>query len=288
MVALLLPLLGGCRLDASGINAPRPGADRIVPLVDLSRSRDVSPGDGRGDAPITPSPDRHAIDARPQLDQPACPPGLTWCGSAGCVDLQTHASHCGSCGHGCDGGVCSAGICCAAGLVNCGGVCADLAIDVSNCGACGKPCAPPATCVASACKTPIACAAGSEDQAFQQGMRGCKGTKSFADRASLCAAGFRVCTAAEWVARRGGVAPTYNYWTNDVLYAAGYSGNCIVTLTQSTWCDGIEPMRVCAGYSDPLGNDCNWINCGYNKKTPHDYLGGCEGNNTAGAICCPK
>jgi hypothetical protein len=133
------------------------------------------------------------------------------------------------------------------------------------------------------------CAAGAADQLFQQGMRGCKGTVSFANRATLCSSGFRVCTAAEWVARRGGVAPTYNYWTNDVLYASGMDGDCSVDLTYQLgdWCDGTNPMRVCVGHSDSLGNQCNWTGCGFNSRTPSEHFGGCQSNPTAGALCCP-
>ena len=123
---------------------------------------------------------------------------------------------------------------------------------------------------------------------------------TFANRATLCAAGSRVCTAAEWVARRGtGTAgvPTYDYWTNDVLYAGYMYGgnlegdhNCEAHLTHQTldWCDSTNPMRVCVGGSDPLGNTCNWTQCGYNTTTPQEYFGGCQSNPTAGALCCPN
>jgi hypothetical protein len=37
---------------------------------------------------------------------------------------------------------------------------------------------------------------------------------------------------------------------------------------------------------DPLGNECNWHRCGLNASTPVQYFGGCEGNTTAGTLCC--
>jgi hypothetical protein len=134
------------------------------------------------------------------------------------------------------------------------------------------------------------CSAGAADQVFEQGMRGCKGTVSFANRATRCAAGSRVCTAAEWVARHGTTAPTYNYWTNDVLYGSGGPGACAADLVYQLgeWCDGTNPMRVCAAATDSLGNQCNWTGCGFNANTPNEYFGGCQNNPTAGALCCPN
>jgi hypothetical protein len=149
---------------------------------------------------------------------------------------------------------------------------------------------PPSDALQSDAPPPVACVAGTEDQQFAQGMRGCKGTVTFANRASLCTASFRVCTAAEWVARHGAVAPTYNYWTNDVLYAAGGDQSCAVDTVQhyGDWCDGTNPMRVCVAHTDSLGNLCNWIGCGFNAITPSEYFGGCQNNPTAGALCCPS
>ncbi len=121
-------------------------------------------------------------------------------------------------------------------------------------------------------------------------MVGCPGKASFPARATLCAAGARVCTAAEWVARRGGKVPTHAYWTDDVLHWSGTSSACFVTVSGGTACsDPNSPMRVCPPSSpDPLGNVCTWLNCGFLKVTPNEYFGGCTGNLTAGALCCPK
>ena len=74
------------------------------------------------------------------------------------------------------------------------------------------------------------------------------------------------------------------------LYASGGDGNCLVDLVQhyGDWCDGTSPMRVCVGHSDPLGNLCNWTQCGLDTATPQEYFGGCQNNPTAGALCCPS
>jgi hypothetical protein len=46
-------------------------------------------------------------------------------------------------------------------------------------------------------------------------------------------------------------------------------------------------MRVCtASGTDAEGNVCNWENCGYGSTSPNQYFGGCEGNTTAGTLCC--
>jgi len=45
-------------------------------------------------------------------------------------------------------------------------------------------------------------------------------------------------------------------------------------------------VRVCSGSTDPEGNTCVWINCGYLTATPNQYFGGCINNPTAGALCC--
>jgi hypothetical protein len=73
-----------------------------------------------------------------------CPPGQTACGSS-CVDLITHAGHCGACYHSCPlGGHCQGGRCtgviCMDGLTNCGGFCTNLMTDPNNCGRCGGAC----------------------------------------------------------------------------------------------------------------------------------------------------
>lgn len=79
-----------------------------------------------------------------------CPFGQTNCGGT-CRDLQVDLNNCGACGvHAPAGGVClggvpqctagfhnSNGLCCGAGLTNCGGSCVSTTVDLNNCGGCG-------------------------------------------------------------------------------------------------------------------------------------------------------
>ncbi|MFN8674874.1 MAG: hypothetical protein U0Z70_00725 [Thermomicrobiales bacterium] len=74
----------------------------------------------------------------------ACPAGQTDCGGS-CVDLTSHAGHCGRCFNACPlGGTCQGGACggiiCLDGETDCGGYCADLLNDEYNCGACHNLC----------------------------------------------------------------------------------------------------------------------------------------------------
>ena len=83
----------------------------------------------------------------------------TLCGSA-CVNTQTSATNCGTCGTTCPSvahgvGICTAGTCaiqCGKAYTLCGSSCANLNTNVTNCGSCGIVCpAPPSNGVAS-CK----------------------------------------------------------------------------------------------------------------------------------------
>ena len=135
------------------------------------------------------------------------------------------------------------------------------------------------------------CADGSVEQAFGDGMIGCAGKVTFDQRAALCPTGSYVCTAAQWVAKRGGQIPSHHYWTNDALKYSGTPSSCSVSVTSGSDCGASTPMRVClpdaAGTSiDPEGNACNWSGCGLGQPTPAEHFGGCSGNTTAGALCC--
>jgi hypothetical protein len=169
--------------------------------------------------------------------------------------------------------------------------------DDAETNACG-PCN--ASCTASGngqpCVTQAACADGSTEQVFQNGMAGCAGKVTRAARATLCGAGSVVCTSARWVANRGSSAPSNHYWVEDALpYYSGSNGNCSASATAGYGeCNAGTPMRVCTtnnwsnyynAYRDPLGNFCNWGQCGLDDFT-NDYFGGCNSNNTAGALCC--
>jgi CubicO group peptidase (beta-lactamase class C family) len=124
-------------------------------------------------------------------------------------------------------------------------------------------------------------------------MFGCAGTVTFSERASMCATGYHVCGAQEYVTNNlyGSVnaeAPKHHYWTDDQLgYGGSSSGSCWAAPTGSS-CGADTPMRVCAsGGADPEGNDCNWTGCGFGAdSTTNRYFGGCIGDTTAGALCC--
>lgn len=211
--------------------------------------------------------------------------------SGACVDPKTDRNHCGACGTACAAGlVCSAGACvteCATGLARCavGNVesCVDHANDVAHCGACSNACAVGETCEAGAC-VKLCAGGGVLGDVFGPTMTGCRGRTRFQNRAAFCPPTTHVCTAAEYVQRRAGKRPTYNYWTNDNLRYAGSSSSCRA-VAAGTSC-GANPMRVCAGQRDPLGNECNWTRCGLGSNTPNEWFGGCVDNTTAGVLCC--
>jgi hypothetical protein len=84
-----------------------------------------------------------------------CPAGQTDCGGS-CVDLSSHAGHCGACFNSCPlGGTCQGGVCggvlCGDGLTDCGGFCVDLASDELHCGACYTSCPLGGYCAGGVC-----------------------------------------------------------------------------------------------------------------------------------------
>ncbi len=213
-----------------------------------------------------------------------------------CIDPKADPLHCGACTNACDAGLfCTAGKC----AVSCGTLsscpadggptayCADEATDRNNCGACGRVCSPNEICTASACKA--VCGPTSRvGDVLAANMVGCVAKVSFGNRAGVCPAGATVCTAQEWVTRHGAKKPTYNYWTNEDLAWSGSDGDCIASTTRGRLCGFFTatPMRVCAAKTDPVGNLCNFTNCGYNTAQPNQFFGGCENNPAAGALCC--
>jgi hypothetical protein len=98
------------------------------------------------------------------------------------------------------------------------------------------------------------CVGAVAEQSFGATMSGCAGTVAFEQRETLCAPGYHVCSAQEWVDRRNGQEPSYHYWTNDNLHYNGSSSSCWVSLAGGNDC-GSTPMRVCApsGSSIPIG-----------------------------------
>ncbi len=121
---------------------------------------------------------------------------------------------------------------------------------------------------------------------FAADMTGCPGTVAWADRATLCTTGFTVCTGQQWVDRRAGSGPSYNYWVDEFLGYSGTDGACSVAFPGESTCEGGTPMRVCGATTDLLGNVCNWTQCGWNGSTVNEYFGGCDENFTAGTLCC--
>lgn len=234
--------------------------------------------------------------------QLACGGELVPC-DAVCADLQTDPEHCGACDAPCDvGEVCNAGECgvtCDPGLTVCDGACIDTATDPAHCGGCGDGCAYGESCVDSACFND-GCIFGIDTrEEFTDTMVGCAGVVAFADRDTLCSDGWTPCSAVQWRTGRGGDVPSYDYWTNDSLRydsetCGGFGGGCVPSETgcfvdeiSGTDCGEDTPMRVCTpDGDDPLGNQCNWTNCGYRMHAPNHYFGGCAGNNTAGTLCC--
>jgi hypothetical protein len=80
-----------------------------------------------------------------------CPTGQTNCNGT-CVDLDSDAQNCGSCGRSCNANeACSTGVCCPGGQTSCGGTCLDLNSDPQNCGSCGNACNANEACSAGTC-----------------------------------------------------------------------------------------------------------------------------------------
>ncbi len=137
-------------------------------------------------------------------------------------------------------------------------------------------------------------------QRFWNGnMFGCAGKVAFPERASLCATGYHVCSASEFVANNSFngqhvEAPKYHYWVADQLGYGGTSGSCWAAKL-GTSCGQDNSMRICAPpvgggtvSFDQVGNKCNWTGCDLlgSGGDSDDYLGGCLGNLTAGTLCC--
>lgn len=217
-----------------------------------------------------------------------------------CADTKSDPLHCGSCTNACgDGGTpfCADGGC----VPNCTDIglelcaptapalayCADTKTDPKNCGACGKVCAKNQICSASNC-TDVCSTTSEVGDLFAGNMTGCKGKVGFGSRGTLCPAGSHVCSAGEWVSKRANKAPSFIYWVNEALAWEGSNQNCSVDVVSaaSKYSSCTNPMRVCNNYSDSLGNECYWKNCGYKTRQPNQFFGGCTGNVSAGTLCC--
>jgi len=132
-----------------------------------------------------------------------------------------------------------------------------------------------------------ACPAGTTEQVFGLTMHGCAGKVVFSSRASVCAAGWHVCAAAEWNANRSSAAPAHNYWTGDILnFVSGSTNSCMVSAHAGNPCTNASMLVCVNGGTDPEGNTCNITGCGLDTLAPQ-FFGGCPSpGNTAGALCC--
>jgi microsomal dipeptidase-like Zn-dependent dipeptidase len=137
------------------------------------------------------------------------------------------------------------------------------------------------------------------EQSFAPGIGGCAGSVTLDKAASLCAPGCSVCSAQQWQSKviQASAFPTppqFDYWvTGAPTWGGSWSQSCSALASGGGTCGGNTPMRVCVdnGTSwdaqDPLGNTCNWDDCGLGGTSPNAYMGGCGPNNpTAGALCC--
>jgi hypothetical protein len=143
---------------------------------------------------------------------------------------------------------------------------------------------------------PAACASGSITQQFYGDVVGCAGDRPQGTAGSLCGASHRLCSGSEWVtARRGLITPTHNYWVSDTLNFLNLgAGACSANSAGGVAC-GSASMHVCtASGMDAEGNTCAQRNCAFETRPgtefpPNEFFGGCgTGNDTAGAVCCPR
>lgn len=150
------------------------------------------------------------------------------------------------------------------------------------------------TTAGTLCVPDSGCADGSVEQRFTRGMVGCAASVTYPNAAQLCTAGYTLAYDSDWLRYRAGAAPTHDYWTaTPPQHYSGTASACIATTNASDpACPADTPMRVCVpSGTDPEGNRCNWTNCGSSSgysTTANEYMGGCFGNTTAGALCVPS
>lgn len=115
-------------------------------------------------------------------------------------------------------------------------------------------------------------------------MVGCPASVSFELRG--CPDGYQLCSARDWVEKRGGRSPGSNYWVAEELLYSGNDQRCVASPTAGARC-GAGSMAVCAATGeDAQGNSCDWENCGLEGAFPNEFFGGCA--STAGFLCCPE
>ncbi|HEY3498116.1 MAG TPA: hypothetical protein VGK73_25635 [Polyangiaceae bacterium] len=150
------------------------------------------------------------------------------------------------------------------------------------------------TTAGTLCVPDSGCVDGSVEQTFTRGMVGCAGSVTLANAAQLCTAGYTLAQERDWLRFRAGGVPAHNYWTAEAsTHYSGSSLACFATTNAADpSCPASTPMRVCVpSGTDPEGNRCNWTNCDSTSPlstAANEYLGGCIGNTTAGALCVPS
>jgi len=107
-------------------------------------------------------------------------------------------------------------------------------------------------------------ASAAETQVYDSTMAGCGGRVPKASAATLCSSGCHVCTSQEYVAHNRGIGPNAHYWTSDLLYYYGTSGNppAAGRCSVSPFNNGGSPcMLVTTGLStDRYGNQVAGLN----------------------------
>jgi hypothetical protein len=221
-----------------------------------------------------------------------CPMGQTSCGTM-CVDLNTSATNCGTCGRSCGpgqtcgGGMCMGMVMCGMGETACGMACANLQSDPMNCGSCGGACLAGEVCTMGRCGPPrMMCPMGQTDCTPTAAAPTCVDTQTSNMNCgacgTVCMAG-TTCTAGACTCAMGTTL---------------CGRTCVNTQTDGTNCGGCG--TVC-----PMGQTCNMGTCGcptgqtlcggvcVNTQTDNGNCGtcgtACGGGRTcvAGACACP-
>jgi hypothetical protein len=134
----------------------------------------------------------------------------------------------------------------------------------------------------------IACALGSQAQAFAPGVVGCSGSVTWKQRNTLCGPHCKACDLNTYNYYQSLVSltqPAFDYWLDsNVGWSGTGSNHCSIG---NGTCATNNPMHVCVPNTttDSLGNRCDWFNCG--DSISNEYLGGCgSSDSTAGTLCC--
>lgn len=223
----------------------------------------------------------------------SCPDGLVDCGGS-CVDPDIDPAFCGAsldcaganAGVDCTaaGELCVAGTCemaaCSEGETVCGAACVDTTNDGTNCGACGVTCAVGAFCVGAVCSEPD-CSGGATRLSTNPlgNMVLCDDPADGTceeDFATLCPAGWDLCTHLQHESRRAG-------WTYDLgsqralgeLYCRPIGGAGHFTVPDT-------------GGSSSVVGDAVPFNCYYGSSRPSCTASyGCNEQDSQALCCAP-